>query len=176
MTDSGEFKQLVRRRMEATGEKYTTAYRALLDAARSEVLPPGLRILPRIAARYAEGPSPSAVRLRLFRTADLEIGVEELRRYVRADADQRDEMVFDWLQERIDEFDFLEGLVSDHGVVYPDEDETRDAWREASDLGITADQYAWLDDRLTDEELQQLSDDDMRQLLSREYTPYPDPE
>jgi len=33
MTGSGELKDLVRERMERTGEKYTAAYRALLVAA-----------------------------------------------------------------------------------------------------------------------------------------------
>jgi hypothetical protein len=52
MTDSGEFKALVRQRMEATGEKYTQAHRALLGAARGALVPSKHLILPRVAARF----------------------------------------------------------------------------------------------------------------------------
>jgi len=162
--------------MEATGEKYTAAYRALLDAARAELLPSKLPVLPRIAARYVDSAKPSAVRLHLFQTTYLELDDEELQRYVTADAIQRDELVYDWLVERIQDFAFFEELVSDHDVVYEDERETRGVQSEASYLGITADQYAWLVERLTDEEFQGQSDEDMRLLLAREYTPYSTPE
>jgi hypothetical protein len=176
MTDSSEFKQLVRQRMEATGEKYTTAYRALLDAARPEVLPSKLQVLPRISARYLHSPRPSVVRLRLFHTADLDLDAEELQRYVTADAGQQYELVYEWLVERLQDFAYFEELVSDHDVAYEDEEETRGARWEASYLGITADQYAWLVERLTNEEFERLSEEDMRLLLAREYTPYPTPE
>jgi hypothetical protein len=162
--------------MEATGEKYTTAYRALLDAARSEVLPSNLRVLPRISARFVDGPKPSTVRLCLFHTAHLELDAEELQRYVNADPDQRDELVYDWLRERVEDIELFEELISGHDVVYQDEDATRDAWSEASQLGITADQYVWLGERLTDQEFDRLSDDDMHELLAREYVPYSAPD
>lgn len=59
--------------------------------------------------------------------------------------------------------------------MYEDEVETRAARAEASYLGITADQYVWLGERLTDEEFERQSEEDMRLLLAREYTPYSTP-
>jgi hypothetical protein len=49
VTDSSEFKALVRERMEITGESYTQAMRHMLDAARTAV--PGERRPPRPALR-----------------------------------------------------------------------------------------------------------------------------
>jgi hypothetical protein len=54
------FKNLVRERMQATGEHYTTAYRVLLKAAELGARPgywnaPPVAILPRIAAQYPDG-------------------------------------------------------------------------------------------------------------------------
>jgi hypothetical protein len=104
------------------------------------------------------------------------LDAEELQRYVNADPDQRDELVYDWLRERVEDIELFEELISGHDVVYQDEDATRDAWSEASQLGITADQYVWLGERLTDQEFDRLSDDDMHELLAREYVPYSAPD
>jgi len=64
-------------------------------------------------------------------------------------------------------------LIADHAVVYEDQRADESIRGEADDLGITADQYAWLWYRLTDEEFEQLTDDAMYRLLADEYTEYP---
>jgi len=100
VTDTGEFKALVRKRMAATGEKYTEAYRALLDAAASAVLPSGHRILPRIAVRYADKPAkPVYVRLHLWDMLDLSLDDAELAEYLTADEDGRLDLVRQWLAD-----------------------------------------------------------------------------
>ena len=177
MTDSSEFKQLVRQRMDATGEKYTVAYRALLDAARVEVLPLNLRVLPRISAKYIDNPAkPLTVRLHLFRAAEMELDEEELQRYEAADQDEREQLVQEWLLERIQDWGFADEMVLDHDLVYEDQARDRRLRYEAFNLGITGDQYAWLLERLTDEELDRLSDKEMHLLLAREYRQYSTPE
>ena len=174
MTDADDFKALVRQRMAATGEKYTVAYRALLDAAASAVLPPGHRILPRIAARYVDKPArPVHVRLRLWELLDLSPDDAELAEYLAADEDGRLDLIRQWLMDRIDDLIADEQLVRDHEVVYEDQLADERARSEAGYLGVTPDQYLWLAERLTDEEFSTLSDEDMDRLLAAEYTEYP---
>jgi hypothetical protein len=79
MTGSSEFKGLVRERMQATGEKYTTAMRVILKAAETGVSPlrgPDAAILPRIAAQYPDGRG-EVYYIRIWRTVRLY--VSELR-------------------------------------------------------------------------------------------------
>jgi len=175
MSDNAEFKALVRRRMDATGEKYTTAYRALLDAARPAVFPlSGRQILPRIAARFADSaPKPDSVRVRLRPEFELHLDEAELAQYAEADEGEREELVLRWLDERFYHMLVDDDLIADHAVVYEDQRADESIRREADDLGITADQYAWLWYRLTDEEFEQLTDDAMYRLLADEYTEYP---
>jgi hypothetical protein len=172
--DTGEFKTLVRQRMAATGEKYTVAYRALLDAAASAVLPPGHRILPRIAAEYANGPAePVGVRLHLWGHLDLRPDDEELADYLAADEDDRLNLVRDWLLDRIDDLIVDEELIREQEVLHEDQLADERARTDADLLGVTPDQYLWLSDRLTDEEFSSLSDEGLRQLLATEYTEFP---
>lgn len=174
MPDTGEFKALVRQRMAATGEKYTVAYRALLDAAASAVLPSGRHILPRIAARYANTPArPVEIRLHLWNRLNLNPGDEELARYLAANEDDRLNLIRDWLLDRIDDLIIDEELIREHEVLYEDQLADEHARSEAKYLGITPDQYLWLSDRLKDEEFDALSDRDMRELLATEYTEFP---
>ena len=174
MTDAGDFKALVRQRMAATGEKYTVAYRALLDAAASAVRPPGHQILPRIAARYADKPAkPVYVRLRLWELLDLSPDDAELAEYLAADEDGRLDLIRQWLMDRIDDLIADEELVRNHEVVYEDQLADEHAQSEAGYLGVTPDQYLWLAERLTDEEFSTLSDEDMHRLLAAGYTEYP---
>ena len=172
MPDTGEFKALVRQRMAATGEKYTAAYRALLNAAARAALPPGHPILPRIAAGYATTPAkPVNVRLHLWEQLDLNLDDAELAEFVAADEDDRLGLIRDWLLDRID-YLIDEELIREHEVVYEDQLADEHARSEANYLGITPDQYLWLSDRLTDEEFDNLSDEDMRHLLATEYTEF----
>lgn len=174
MTDAGEFKTLVRQRVAVTEEKYTVAYRALLDAAAHAVLPSGRRILPRIAAKYADAPAkPVRVRLRLWEVLDLSPDDAELAEYLAADETGRLDLIRQWLSDRIDELIFDEELIREHGVVCEDEVADEHAHSEAGYLGVTPDQYLWLGERLTDEEFSTLSGEDLRQLLAAEYTEYP---
>ncbi len=174
MTDAGDFKALVRQRMADTGEKYTVAYRALLDAAASAVLPPGHRILPRIAARYADKPAkPVLVQLRLWELLDLSPDDAELAEYLAADEDGRLDLIRQWLMDRIDDLIADGELVREHEVVYEDQLADERARSEAGYLGVTPDQYLWLAERLTDEEFSTLGDEDMHRLLAAEYTEYP---
>lgn len=174
MTDTGEFKDLVRQRMAATGEKYTTAYRALLDAAAHAVVPPGYRILPRIAARYADSPAKAVdVRLRLWELFDLSADDTEFAEYLAADEDGRLDLIRQWLTDRLDDLITDGDLIREHEIVYEDQQADEHARREANHLGITPDQYLWLGERLTDEEFGTVSDADMRRLLTTEYNEYP---
>ncbi|HLN67403.1 MAG TPA: hypothetical protein VK280_09020 [Streptosporangiaceae bacterium] len=174
MSDSGEFKTLVRQRMAATGEKYIVAYRALLEAAASAVLPPGHRVLPRIAARYADEPArPVRVRLRLWEFVNPELDDAELADYLAADEDGRLDLIWGWLTDRLGDLITDEELIREHEVVYEDQLADRHARMEAEYLGITPDQYVWLTERLTDEEFEALSGQEMHRLLAAEYTEYP---
>jgi hypothetical protein len=160
--------------MAATGEKYTAAYRALLDAAARAPLPPGRPILPRIAAEYATTPAkPVNVRLHLREQLDLNLDEAELAEYVAADEGGRLNLIQDWLLDRIDDLIVDEELIRGHEVVYEDQLADEDARSEANYLGITPDQYLWLSDRLTNEEFSVLSDEDMRRLLATEYIDFP---
>jgi hypothetical protein len=170
MADSAEFKALVRRRMEATGEKYTEAYRALLRAAESEVLPvTGRRILPRIAATSKDGPAD--VYVEITSKLRLELDDRELARYLEADAEDREELVENWLIERLDQL-FLDGGILYHGVISSHQIFDDHVRAQAVYLGISPDQYLWLSDRLSTSEFETLSDDAMHQLLADEYRPY----
>ncbi len=176
MSDSGEFKALVRQRMAATGEKYTVAYRALVDAAASAVLPPERHVLPRIAARHAITPAkPVNVRLHLWDQLDLNLDHAELAEYVAADEDGRLNLIRDWILDRIDELVVDEELIREREILHEDLVADEVARHEADYLGITPDQYLWLCDRLTDEEFSALSDEDMGQLLATEYSEFPRP-
>lgn len=171
MTDSSEFKQLVHQRMEATGEKFKEAYRALVNAASAEVVPPNHLILPRLAAKYADNPAkPQTVRAYLYREIDLQLDESELQSYVAADEDGRDDLVRGWLVDQLQDLMDAEDLIEHHQVVYDDQVQDEFVRREASSFGVTPDQYAWLEDRLTEQEFSQLSDEAMHSLLAREYT------
>lgn len=175
MSENAEFKALVRRRMEATGEKYTTAYRALLDAARPAVTPlSGRQILPRVAARFAgDPPKPASVWVRFRPEFELPLDEAEIAEYAEADEAERANLVLRWLDERIYDMLIDDELIVDHTVVYQDQEADEFTRGEADSLGITADQYAWLQDRLTYEEFEQLTDEAMYRLLADEYTEYP---
>ena len=174
MTDAGEFKALVRQRMAVTGEKYTVAYRALLDAAAGAVAPPRHRILPRIAAKYTDKPAkPVYVRLRLWEVVDLSPGETEIAEYLATDETGRLDLIRHWLSDQIDQLIFDDALIREHEVVSEDEVADEHARREAGYLGILPDQYLWLEERLTDEEFSALSDEGMHQLLAAEYIEYP---
>jgi hypothetical protein len=174
VTDSSEFKTLVRQRMAATGEKYTEAYRALLDAASRAVLPSGHRILPRIAARYANTPAePVAIRLHLWDRFDLNLNDDELAAYMEADEDDRQYLIGVFLAERVEDLIADGYLMSGHEVVYQDQRDDKFARFQAHDLDVSPDQYVWLTERLTDEEFSMLSDEAMHELLNAEYSEYP---
>jgi hypothetical protein len=89
--------------MAATGEKYTQAHRALINAARREVLPmSGRVILPRIAARYADNPAePVRVFVEISGIFDLEMDEPEVAEYLAADEDGRDVIMMNFVSERI---------------------------------------------------------------------------
>jgi hypothetical protein len=170
MSDSAEFKALVRRRMDATGEKYTEAYRALLRAAEAEVLPmTGRRILPRIAAKYKD--EPADVYIRLPAVLRLALDDDEVAQYLEASADIRDSLVDDWVMDQLGQLIESGDLILDHGVLNGNQIFDEHARYEAAYLGITPDQYVWLSDRLTAKEFEELSDDAMHQLLADEYHP-----
>lgn len=177
MSDNGEFKKLVRLRAEATGEKYTEANRALINAARAAVLPmTGRLILPRVAARFADNPAkPDRVIVEIsgFAVLDLDTDEAELTEYVAADEYGRDEMIMELTSERIT--DWLESgdLEIKHTVIHTDLDADNLARYYAGELGVTPDQYAWVSERLTDEELSEMDDDAIRRLIADEYTEYP---
>jgi hypothetical protein len=174
MSDSAEFKALVRRRMDATGEKYTEAYRALLRAAEAGVLPmSGRRILPRIAAMSEDRPADVYVQLPAVLT--LELDGDELARYLEASADVREELVNNWLIDQVGQLIEDGEIILDHGVIHENQILDDHARREAAYLGISPDQYVWLSDRLTAREFEELSDDAMHQLLADEYREYPAP-
>ena len=103
---------------------------------------------------------------------DLNLDDAELAEYVAADEDGRLALVRDWLLDRIDYLIGDEELIREHEVVYEDQLDDEDAWSEAKYLGITPDQYLWLSDRLTGEEFDNLSEEDMRHLLAAEYTEF----
>ncbi len=173
MTDSGDFKALVHRRMEATGEKYTAAYRALLDAARGALVPSKHLILPRIAARFDDAPAkPEFLRVHLYSSIGLEVDESELQQYLAADENSRDDLVREWIADRIHELLIDDELIREHEVVFEDQAEDERVRSEAADLGIAPDQYAWLEDRLTDQQWEQLSDEAMHRLLADEYLKY----
>lgn len=174
MPDTGEFKALVRQRMAATGEKYTVAYRALLNVAAGAALPPDRPILPRIEAQYADSPAkPIGVRLELWDRLDLDFDDAELAEYLAADEDDRLNLIREWLLDRIDDLLVDEQLIREQRVVHEDLVADEAARSEAEYLGITPDQYLWLCDRLTYEEFGALRDEHMRQLLETEYTEFP---
>jgi hypothetical protein len=174
VTDTGEFKTLVRERMAVTGEKYTEAYRVLLDAAASAVLPSGYQILPRIAARYTDrSAKPVHVRLHLWNRLDLTPDDAELAEYLAADEYRRLDLIRVWLLDQVNDLITDDELFRDHEVVYEDRLADERTRSEARYLGVTPDQYVWLTDRLTDEEFSMLSDQDMHQLLAAEYSEYP---
>ena len=175
MSDNAEFKNLVRRRMASTGEKYTQAHRALINAARREVLPmSGRVILPRIAARYAGNPAePVRIFVEVSGVFDLEMDEPEAARYLAADEYGRDDFMMDLVRERISEWSDGGELMIDHAVIYADQSADSSARYGADDMGISPDQYAWLRDRLTDDEFYDLDDDALHQLLTTEYTEYP---
>jgi hypothetical protein len=176
MSDNADFKNLVRRRMAATGEKYTQAHRALINAARREVLPmSGRVILPRIAARYADNPAePVRVFVEISGIFDLEMDEPEVAEYLAADEDGRDVIMMNFVSERITDWAEDSGeLMIDHAVIYADQSEDSNARYAADDMGISPDQYVWLRDRLTDDEFFTLDDDGLHRLLTDEYTQYP---
>lgn len=171
MSDNAELKALVRRRMDATGEKYSTAYRALLRAAETEVLPmSGRRILPRIAAS-SQG-SPADVYVQIVPKLNLDLDDDALAQYLDADESEREALVKQWLLDRLDQlFSDGEDLV-DHWVVSNHQEFDDHVRWQADYLGVTPDQYLWLTDRLTTSEFEELSDDAMHQLLAAEYHDY----
>lgn len=176
MADSAEFKALVRRRMEATGENYTTAFRALLRAAEREVLPvTGRRnILPRVAAESPDGPADVYVEITSgFR---LDLDDRQLAEYLQADEWDREGLAQDWLMEHLEQL-VLNGdtLIQYHGIISVHQNNDDIARSEATHLGISPDQYLWLTDRLTPAEWENLSDDAMHRLLADEYRPYQAP-
>jgi hypothetical protein len=176
MSDNADFKNLVRRRMAATGEKYSQAHRALINAARREVLPmSGRVILPRIAARYADNPAePVRVFVEISGIFDLEMDEPEVAEYLAADEDGRDVIMMNFVSERITDWAEDSGeLMIDHAVIYADQSEDSNARYAADDMGISPDQYVWLRDRLTDDEFFTLDDDGLHRLLTDEYTQYP---
>lgn len=174
MSDNAEFKALVRRRMDATGEKYTEAYRALLRAAEAGVLPmSGRRILPRIAAMSED--KPADVYVELPRVLRLYLEDDELARYLEASEDVREELVNNWLMDQLGQLIEDRDIVLDHGVINENQVLDDDARHEAAYLGVSPDQYLWLSDRLTAREFEELSDDAMHQLLAEEYREYPAP-
>jgi hypothetical protein len=170
MSDSAEFKALVRRRMDATGEKYTEAYRALLRAAEAEVLPvSGRRILARIAAMSED--RPADVYVRLPAVLHLELDDDELAQYLEASADVREQLVDTWVTDKLGQL-IEDGEILEHGVIHENQIFDDHARHEAAYLGITPDQYVWLSDRLTAREFEGLSDEDMRRLLADKYREY----
>jgi len=173
MTDGSEFKNLVRRRMEATGEKYTEAHRALLDAARAEVLPLDHRVLPRVAARYPGPRKPAAIMVDLYQRVRLDLDESDLQAYLAADDYDRDDLVRERLRDEIDDRLDSDDLIRGHWMLFADQDADIIVRLEADDLGITPDQHAWLSERLTEDEFSQLSDEAMHELIRREYTTYP---
>jgi hypothetical protein len=174
MSENGEFKALVRRRMDATGEKYNVAYRALLRAAETAVLPmSGRRILPRIAATSLNGPYD--VYVELPQGLGLQLDDDDLARYVAGDEDTREQLVEDRLRDRFEELLADGDLVLGHVVIDIHQAEDEIARTEAAYLGILPDQYLWLEDRLTQEEFEGLSDEAMHRLLADEYHPYQAP-
>ena len=172
MADSAEFKALVRRRMEATGENYTAAYRALLRAAEREVLPfTGRRIiLPRIAAESPD--APADVYVEITSEFSLDLDESELAQYLEADEIDREGLVQEWVMERLEQL-ILDGgtLIQYHGVISAHLINDGIARSQADYLGISPDQYLWLSDRLSTEEFETLSDDAMHQLITDEYRP-----
>jgi hypothetical protein len=174
MSDNADFKNLVRRRMAATGEKYTQAHRALINAARREVPPmSGRVILPRIAARYADNPAePVRVFVEISGIFDLEMDEPEAAEYLAADEDGRDTIMTNLVSERITDWADGEELMIDHAVIYADQSADNTARYEADDMGISPDQYVWLRDRLTDDEFFEMDDDALHRLLADEYAEY----
>lgn len=113
------------------------------------------------------------VRLRLWEWLDLSPDDAEFAEYLAADEDSRLYLLGQWLTDRLDDLLADEELVRDHEVVYEDQLADERARSEAGYLGVTPDQYLWLEERLTNEEFSTLSDEDMHQLLAAEYTEYP---
>ncbi len=147
---------------------------ALPDAASRAVPPSGYRILPRIAARYANTPAePVAVRLHLGDRFDLSLSNDELAAYMEAGEDDQQDLIGVVLAERIEDMVPDGYLVSRHEVVYQDQQDDEFARFQAHILGVSPDQYVWLTERLTDEEFSILSDEAMHQLLDAEYSEYP---
>jgi len=143
---------------------------ALLDAASRAVLPSGYRILPRMAARYADTPAePVAVRLHLWDRFDLSLSNNELAAYMKAGEDDQQDLIGVVLAERIEDMVPDGYLVSRHEVVYQDQQDNEFARFQAHVLGVSPDQYVWL----IDEEFSILSDEAMHQLLDAEYSEYP---
>ena len=97
---------------------------------------------------------------------------EELQRYEAADQEWSGAAGTEWLLERIQDRGFAEEMVLDHDLVYEDQARDRRLRTKPSISGITGDEYAWLLERLTDEELDRLSDKEMRLLSAREYRQY----
>lgn len=173
MTDDSEFKHLVRQRMEATGEKYTEAHRALLHAARADVVPLNRRVLPRIAAWYPGDRVPDAIIVRLYDRVRLDLDESDLHAYLAADEIDRDDFVRERLRDVLEDLLDNEDLIRSHSMLFVDQAEDNRVRSEADWLGVTPDQYAWLEERLTGDEFSQLTDEAIHQLIKREYTAYP---
>jgi len=173
MTDSGDFKSLVRQRMSVTGEKYTEAHRALLEAASAEVVPDTHPILPRVAARFMNGqPRPISVSIRMPRRLVLELEVPDLEQYVAANEDGRDELVREWIVDQIEDLIDEYDLFRDHALIREDQFADERIRDEATHVGVTPDQYAWLEETLTREEFESIPEEAMRRLLADNYSEF----
>jgi len=109
----------------------------------------------------------------LWEFVNPELDDAELADYLAADEDGRLDLIWGWLTDRLGDLITDEELIREHEVVYEDQLADRHARMEAEYLGITPDQYVWLTERLTDEEFEALSGQEMHRLLAAEYTEYP---
>jgi hypothetical protein len=160
MTNENVPKKIVSRRNPITGAKFFARGQERIMAVPDSYSEP---------KRLPPGERPAVIRARLWSFIEFDLTDVDSQAWADADDGQREDMVYGLLAEEMDSGEPDNFYTGDFDELTRQDLEQERIKSQANYLGITPQQFAWLEQHLNDEEFSQLSDAEMHRLLAEEY-------